>query len=126
MPDRAMDNGEFEALLTTVAVPVNAPALLGAKATVKLVDWLAARVSGSVIPDEENPVPVTLTLERVTLEFPVLVNVTACVELDPVVTLPKLSEVAEAESCRTEATLVPDNGMVSGEVGELFVNARLA
>lgn len=76
MPESAIDNGELEALLTTVAVPVSAPALVGAKATLKLVDWLAARVSGNVMPDEENPVPVTLTLERLTLEFPVLVNVT--------------------------------------------------
>jgi len=43
-----------------------------------------------------------------------------------VVTLPKLRDVVEAESCRTEATLVPDKGMVSGEVGELFVSAKFA
>lgn len=41
-------------------------------------------------------------------------------------TLPKLRDVVEAESCRTEAMLVPDKGIVSGEVGELFVSARLA
>jgi len=76
VPERATDNGEFEALLTTVTVPVSAPVLVGAKITLKLVDWPAASVSGSVMPEEENPVPATLMLERVTLEFPVLVKVT--------------------------------------------------
>lgn len=126
VPVSAMAKGELEALLVTVAVPERVPTLAGAKTTLKLVDWLAASVSGSVVPVEVNPVPVTLTLEMVTLEFPVLVRVTVWVELVPVVTLPKLSDVEEAESWRTGATLVPDNGITNGELGELFVSDKLA
>ena len=68
----------------------------------------------------------TVKLERETLLFPEFVTVTVCVVLVPVVVLPKLSEVGEAESCKTGATLVPLNVTTNGELGELFTSERFA
>ena len=90
--------GELVALLTTVTLPARLPAEAGANVTLKEVDWPAARLSGSVIPLVLNPVPVALTCEMETLEFPVLEIVTLCVALVPVVRLPKLSDAGDAES----------------------------
>jgi len=90
--------GELVALLTTVTLPERLPVEVGAKLTLKDVDWPAARFRGSVIPLVLNPVPLALTCEMETLEFPVLEIVTLFMALDPVATLPKLSEVGDAES----------------------------
>lgn len=112
--------GELVALLVTVTLPETLPVAVGANATVKEVDWLAARVRGSPSPVTLKPLPVTLSFERVTLALPLLLSVTVCVALEPVVTLPKLSEVGEAEIWRTCATPVPDSGTDTDAVGELF------
>jgi len=90
--------GELVALLTTATLPARLPAEAGANVTLKEVDWPAARFSGSVIPLVLNPVPVALTCEMETLEFPVLEIVTLCVAVVPVVRLPKLSDAGDAES----------------------------
>lgn len=90
--------GELVALLVTVTLPVTLPVAVGANATLNDVDCPAASVRGSERPVTLNPVPVTLSFERVTLALPVLLSVTVCVALVPVVTLPKLSEVDDAES----------------------------
>jgi hypothetical protein len=65
----------IEALLVMVIPPVTAPLVCGAKATLKLVLWPAARVSGRVIPLRLNPAPVAEACEMVTLEPPELVKV---------------------------------------------------
>lgn len=78
------------------------------------------------MPDEENPVPVTVRLEKETVLFPEFVTVAVCVVLVPVVMLPKLSEVGEAESCKTGVTLVPLRETTNGELGELFTSERFA
>lgn len=126
MPLSAMDNGEFEALLVTVTLPVRLPVLVGSKTALKDADCPAASVMGRVTPDVEKPVPLAAIFEILTLALPVFVNVTVCVVLVFVVTLPKLTDVGEAESVTTEATLVPAKATTTGEVGELFVSERLA
>ena len=126
VPLRAIVNGELLALLVTTTLPVGLPALVGSKTTVKDVDWPAARASGKLIPVVEKPVPVLATPEIVTLEFPVFVSVTLLDSLVFVVTLPKLTDVGEAESWRTEATLEPDSATTAGELGELLVSERFA
>ncbi len=48
----------------------------GAKATLKLLDWPTARVSGKVSPLRLNPAPLTVADEMVRLAVPELVRVT--------------------------------------------------
>jgi len=79
-------------------VPVAFPFAVGAKATVREADCPALSVSGSVSPLTLKPVPVTPSLERVTLPVPLFVRVTLFVVLLPTRTLPKLREVAEGDS----------------------------
>ena len=98
VPVREIVAGEFVALLTTVMLPARLPVEVGANVTLKEADWPAARLSGSVIPLVLKPVPVALTCEMETLEFPVLEIVTLFVALVPVVRLPKLSDAGDAES----------------------------
>jgi len=125
VPESARTSGEFVALLTTVTLPARPPAEAGANVALKEVDWPAARFSGSVIPLVLNPVPLALTCEMETLEFPVLEIVTLCVALVPVVRLPKLRAVGEAESWRMVALPVPLSGTTSGEFGVLLINVML-
>lgn len=82
----------------TVTLPVTLPAETGANATLNEVVCPAARVTGRPIEERLNPVPLTLTCEMVTLALPVLLRVTVCVALVPVVRLPKLKDVGFAES----------------------------
>ena len=86
------------ALLTTVTLPERLPADAGANLTVKEVDCPTARLSGNTTPLVLKPVPLALTCEMDTVEFPLFVNVTVCEALVPVVRLPKLSDVGDAES----------------------------
>ncbi len=71
-----MTNGELEALLVTVAVPERVPALAGSKTTLNAADCLAARVRRRLIPDEENPEPLTAMFVTVTPTLPEFVRVT--------------------------------------------------
>ena len=57
LPVKARAVGELVALLTRERLPDTLPEAAGAKATLKLVLWPAARVSGKVKPLIENPVP---------------------------------------------------------------------
>jgi len=76
VPLRAMVAGEFGALLTSETLPVKLPVAAGAKATLKLLDWPTARVSGKVSPLRLNPAPLTVAEEMVRLAVPELVRVT--------------------------------------------------
>jgi len=72
-----------------------------------------------------NPAPLALTCEIETLEFPALEIVTLCVALVPVVRLPKVSDVGDAESCRMLEMPVPVSGTTSGELGVLLTSVML-
>src|SRR5882724_6448153 len=85
-PLSKMGGGEFVALLLTVMLPVALWASVGANATVSVTDWLGLKVVPPLTPLALNPVPVTVTLEIVTSEFPVFVRV---VVKDPM--LPKFT-----------------------------------
>jgi hypothetical protein len=125
VPLKEIVAGELVALLTTVTLPDKVPVEVGAKLTLNDVDWPAARLSGSVIPLVVKPVPVTLTCEIETLEFPVLEIVMLCVALEPVARLPKLSEAGDAESCSVVAMPVPLSGTTSDEFGALLISVML-
>ena len=94
-PESGTVKGELVALLTTLTLPEKLPLVVGANAALKEVACPAASVSGNANPMSLKPVPLTLICERVTLEFPVFVNVTFCVAVVPVVVLPKFSEVGD-------------------------------
>jgi hypothetical protein len=96
VPDSAIVVGEFVALLVMVTLPLAFPAVVGSNTTEKDVLCPALSVRGKASPLTEKPVPATLSLDSETLALPELVSVTVCVELVPVVTLPKLTEVGEA------------------------------
>ena len=96
VPESAIVVGEFVALLVTVTLPLALPAVVGSNTTENDVLCPALSVRGRARPVTEKPVPVRLSLDNETLALPVLVSVTVCVELVPVVTLPKLTDVGEA------------------------------
>ena len=58
-----------------------------------------------------NPVPATVAPEMLALTFPVFVTVTCFGLVDPTFTLPKLTVVELAVSCRTVASPVPVKAM---------------
>src|SRR5208283_3012791 len=120
-----MTSGELAALLVTVTVPDRPPVVAGSNVTLKKVDCPAARVSGPVKPVTLNPAPLSLICERVTLAFPLLVTVTLCVVLVPVVMLPKLSEAGVTESWRTGEMPVHARATTSGELVVLLTSVRL-
>ncbi len=71
--------GWLEALLLIVTAPLTAPATVGSKPMVSTAVCPAFSVIGALIPDTENPVPVTVAPLRMSWAVPVDVNVTVCV-----------------------------------------------
>jgi hypothetical protein len=125
VPLSAIVVGEFVALLVRAMLPVALPFALGANAAVREADCPALSVSGSVRPVTLNPVPVTLSLESVTLPVPLFVRVTLFVVLLPTRTLPKLSEVAEEDNWSVCDTPVPARAKATDGVGELFARVSV-
>ena len=124
-PVREIVAGEFVALLTTVTLPERLPVEVGAKVTLKDVDCPGARLKGSAIPVVLNPAPFSPICEMETLEVPLLEIVTLFMALDPVATLPKLSDVGDAESSSVVAVPVPARGTTSDEFGALLISVML-
>ena len=75
----------FDAFEVTVTVPGNVPADVGANFTVNVVLCPAVNVTGGVIPEMLNPVPVAATAEIVALMPPVFLIVSVWLELCPTV-----------------------------------------
>lgn len=75
-------------LLTTVSLPVTAPAVVGAKVTGTASVCPAVSVLGSAVEAMENPVPLTDRELIVTEAAPEEVSVTDCDLVVPSVTLP--------------------------------------
>jgi hypothetical protein len=124
-PLSEIESGEFAAVLTTDAVPVELPAIVGVNVTLKLAACPADNVTRGAEPLRVKPLPATLTCEMLTAALPVFVSVTLCVVLALRVWLPKLSEVALGVSCKTCAEPAPLSGIVVGEVGALLTSIRL-
>ncbi len=81
---------------------------------------MGVRVVPALTPLALKPVPVTVTLETVTLEFPVFVSVALKELLPATFTFPKLRLVGFAPSRKVAATPVPLSGIASGEPGALL------
>ena len=79
----------FAASVVTAMLPLALPADCGAKVTVKLLRWPAARVRGKLSPLILKPLPVTVAWRTVRSELPELIRVADWVWLAPIFTLPK-------------------------------------
>ena len=99
-----------------VNVPLAAPAAVGVKMALKVVDWPALRVIGKVGPVKLNPLPDAAALETVTVWPPLLVTATETVLLLPTVTLPKLALLGFAVK-EPAVRPVPESPILSGELG---------
>ena len=97
-----------------VSVPLAAPAVVGAKIALNVVDCPALRVSGKFGPVKLKPVPDAAALDTVTATPPVFVTATEMVLLLPRVTLPKLALVGFAVR-EPGASPVPESAILSGE-----------
>jgi hypothetical protein len=117
--------GEFVALLATVTVPEKSIADDGVNLTASVAVPPAAIESPDVTPDgayAAAPVPVTVTLETVTLAFPTFVRVTLSELLLPTFTFPKAKLFALELRINVAATPVPVSGIAKGDVALLFVS----
>jgi len=83
VPDKGISNGEFDASDVMVKVPLDELAATGLKVTLNETLWFGLSVTGSVNPLLENPAPVMLSCDMVTVDPPVLVKVSDSVELWP-------------------------------------------
>jgi hypothetical protein len=116
-------SGELVALLVIVTLPDALPPVVGANTTLRIAEVAAFNVKGAVIPFTLNPAPLAAMLEIWTADVPVLLNVTCCVAVPPVLRLPKLTEVGFACNCPNGAVEpVPVNAtLIVGFDGSLLV-----
>jgi hypothetical protein len=98
VPDKAIEAGEFEALLATETLPVTLPVAAGAKVTLRVTTCPGVMICPLDNPIHVKPGPEIVTFEIVMLELPELVNVTGRRLLLTVLTLPKLKADALAVS----------------------------
>ena len=75
VPPRGIDKLGFDAFDVTVTVPGNDPTEVGAKVTVKVVLCPGVNVTGGMIPEMLNPVPVAAAAEIVAFVPPVFLIV---------------------------------------------------
>lgn len=81
--------GAFDASLVNVTTPLTPPGICGENAIVVTTLVPAGRVIGNVGVKIENPFPVTVATEIVTLPVPLLASVMSSVCVDPMPTFPK-------------------------------------
>lgn len=103
-----------------MTLPLSAPAAVGENTTPNVRLCPAVSVTGVPAPLRVKPVPVSVMLEIVTLEFPVFVTVTFCVEEEPAFTFPNVRLVELNDRVWEAATPVPLKAIVAGELGALL------
>jgi hypothetical protein len=121
LPLREIVAGELLALLATETLPLALPEAVGAKVTLSVAVCPGVSVVFALTPLALYPVPLVLTPEIVTFEFPVFVRATFCVPPLPALTLPKLRLVGFAPISFVTATPAPPKEIPSGELGALLV-----
>ena len=107
MPDRVMVMGEFLALLVIVRLPAKFPAVKGVNVVRTEVNCKGPTVRPEALPLAVNPGPETEIPEIVTLELPVLVNMTVCSALLASPALPKFKLLTLATSGDADPSTVP-------------------
>ena len=126
MPDKLIVVGEFVALLAMdTLAPLTAPAVVGANVTVRVADCPGVNTVPFEIPLAVNPAPVTVTLEIVMFELPLLVIDVVKVELLPSLTFPKLKLVGFAPIKKVAEAPVPDKLITSGDGVPFVVRVML-
>jgi hypothetical protein len=125
VPLRGIVAGDPPALLVTVTLPLALPAAVGLKMMLNAMLCDGLRVTGTVAPLTEKPVPPAATCEICTFEFPVFVIVSICVEEEPAFTFPKFTLLALKETVWVVATPVPLSATTLGEPAALLMIAML-
>ena len=120
VPESEIVAGDPVALLVTVTLPFNAPAVLGSKMTLNVSVWLGVSVAGVPAPLSVYPAPLTLIREICTFELPVFVIVSVFVDDVPVFTLPNARLEELSDKVCVAATPVPLRATVVGEFGALL------
>jgi len=100
-----------------------APLACGVKVTVKEVDWPAASVAGSEMPESTNS-PLLRLAELIVTDAPLALSVPLSDELDPTTTLPKLRLVGDTANWPA-AVPIPDSAILSGEFDASDTTERL-
>lgn len=98
--------GPLEALLVNDSAPETAPLVVGLKATWNDELCPAGIVNGKEAPVGTNCDPLAASADTVTLA-PVALIVSACVAVEPTLTLPKLSDAGVTVSCPLAVAVVP-------------------
>ena len=111
VPERGTERLALLAFELIVNVPLAAPAAVGAKMALNVVDCPAFRVSGKDGPVKLNPLPEAAAPDTVTAAPPVFVTATETVLLLPTVTLPKLALLGFAVRAPA-ARPVPESAML--------------
>jgi hypothetical protein len=125
VPESVIVAGEPVALLVMVTVPLSLPATVGLKIALKVSFCEGVSVIGVLAPLSEYPVPATAIWEICTFALPVFVTDTVCVEFVPVLTFPKLREVALSDRVWVATTPVPVNVTTLGETAALLIMEML-
>jgi len=113
VPESVTVAGELPALLATVTLPGRDPAVAGVNVTFIVAACPGVRINPVCTPLTVYPAPERVTLEIVTLELPLFVNVTGRLLLLPILTLEKfrlavlaLRMAVEADTVSVAALLV--------------------
>jgi hypothetical protein len=112
VPESVTVAGELLALLVTVTLPGSDPALAGVNVTLIEATWPGVRINPVCTPLAEYPAPESVTLEIVTLEFPLFVNVTVRLLLLPILTLEKFKLPVLALRIAVDADTVSVAGLL--------------
>jgi hypothetical protein len=106
--------GEPGALSVKVMLPLVAPFAVGANCALKERLSPPVNVFGSDSPLIPKPVPATVAILIVTLEFPLFVSLTLCVPLCPTITFPNVN--ADGAIVKPACVPVPVIAIASGEL----------
>lgn len=108
-------------MLASATLPVKLPAAKGANVASNVADCPGVRISPAETPLAEREAPETLTFDKVTLEFPAFVSVTANSLLFPIAMFPKLNVDVLAVRSALAAIPIPLTETVLGDLERSLV-----
>jgi hypothetical protein len=114
VPLRGTDKLGFDAFEVMDTLPLTLPVVAGVSVTLNEALCPGAKISGALIPEMLNPVPLTVAAEIVALKAPVFFTVSVCVWLCPTTTLLNVRLAGVAVSV-PGATAVPLKAVVKLE-----------
>ena len=120
-----MTVGELEALLAIFTLPVICSTLFGAKVISRVADWPAAIVAPFKPLLMLASIPVKDICERVKLELPVFLSVTASFSEFPMLSLPKFKLEGDAVMVRVATVPDPLKGIVSSVAPRMLLKVTV-